>query len=107
MASDKSFLNYVLEQLSPLEDVNARPMMGEYLLYYRGKLVGDVCNNKLFIKPVAAAEKLLPDSLREPPYTGAKPMIVIEDLDDREFLHNLFEAMYEELPMRKPKKKKQ
>ncbi len=105
MATTKDYLNYFLEQCG--EGVTARPMMGEYLVYYNGKLVGDICDNRVLIKPVNAAKSLLPNAEMQPPYAGAKPMILVEDIDDGEFLKNLFAAMYDELPAPKPKKKVQ
>lgn len=107
MATSKSFLEFVMEQLSELEDIKTRPMMGEYLLYYRGKLVGDICDDRLLVKVTPSSEAMLPDASRELPYEGAKtPMILVDDLDDREALKRLLEAMYNELPAPKPKKPK-
>ena len=107
MATSKSFLEFVIEQLSELDEVSHRPMMGEYLVYYRGKLIGDICDDRLLVTITKASDSLLPDAPRELPYDGAKtPMILIENLDDREFLKRLLEAMYDELPAPKPKKPK-
>lgn len=106
MATSKDFINYFIGQLNRPEDIAVRPMMGEYLLYYRGKLAGDICDNRVLLKPVEAAEKLLPNAERQPPYAGAKPMLVLEDIDDAEFVLLLFEAMYPELPEPKAKKVK-
>lgn len=105
VATDKNFLNFVKEQLSLLEDVSFRPMMGEYLVYYRGKLIGGICDDKLFIKPVAAAVEFVREPIFAPPYSGAKDMLVIEDLEDKEFLRDLFDAAYPFLPAPKNKKK--
>lgn len=104
MASSKEFVAFVVEQLSALEGISTRPMMGEYLLYYRGKVAGDICDNRLLVKPVPAALELLPNAPHEPPYPGAKDMLLVEELDDREFLCRLFIAMYDQLP--EPKKRK-
>lgn len=104
MATSKDFLDYILEQLSDLPEVRARSMMGEYLLYYRDKLVGDICDNRLLLKPVPAAVELLPGAPMEPPYAGAKPMLLVEDVDDRETLRAVLEAMWPQLP--EPKKRK-
>lgn len=104
MASSKEFVGFVLEQLSGLEEVTSRPMMGEYLLYYRGKVIGDVCDNRLFLKPVAAARELLPQAGLAPPYPGAKDMLLVEEIDDRELLTRVVAAMYDQLP--EPKKKR-
>ena len=104
MATSKEFLNYLLEQLAQLSDIAYRSMMGEYVIYYRGKVVGDMCDNKLFVKPVPSAINYVRDVVYAPPYQGAKDMLLIEDLDDSEYLCGLFETMYDELP--EPKKRK-
>ena len=101
MASSKEYLDFVLEQC---EALSARAMMGEYVLYYGGKVVGGVYDNRLLVKPTKSAVALLPNAPRELPYDGAKEMLLVEDIEDRELLKKLFEAMYEELPA--PKKKK-
>ncbi len=106
MASSKDYLDYILEQLSDLEDITYRSMMGEYMLYYKGKIIAYICDDRLLVKPVKAAKNLLPDAPMESPYQGAKDMLLVEEVDDRRFLKELFLAMYEELPMPKPKKKK-
>ncbi len=105
MATDKSFIDFVLEQLLGLDGITCRRMMGEYIIYHRSKIAAYVCDNRLLVKPVEAAFKLLPSARLEPPYSGAKDMILVEDLDDKRFLIELFEAMYPELPSPKPKKK--
>ncbi len=105
MATSKDFLNYLMEQLSGLE-VRTRPMMGEYLFYYRDRLAGVVCDNCLFVKPVLAARNLLPEASMEPPYEGAKPMLVVDVLDDRALMCRLLGEMYDELPPPKPKRRR-
>ena len=95
MASSKEYIEFVLEQCSAL---SARAMMGEYVLYYGGKVVGGVYDNRLLVKPTRSALALLPNAPRELPYEGAKEMLLVEDIEDRELLAKLFEAMYEELP---------
>ena len=105
MATSKEFLNYVSEQLRDISEISFRAMMGEYLLYYRGKLIGDICDNRVLLKPVSAAKNLLPDAEMQPPYEGAKDMLVLEDLENSEFIYELFEAMYPELPEPKRKSK--
>ena len=107
MATSKDFLNFVLEQLSELDEITYRQMMGEYIIYYRGKIAAELCDNRFLVKPVDAAVKYIPNFVYEPPYEGAKPMILVEDIDSREYLTGLFEAIYPELPAPKPKKKKQ
>ncbi|HJJ39512.1 MAG TPA: TfoX/Sxy family protein [Methanocorpusculum sp.] len=92
-----------MEQLSNLDDVSYRPMMGEYLLYYRGKLFGGIYDNRFLVKPVSSAEKMMPDAVFELPYEGASKMILVDNPDDSEFLCQLVQAMYNELPSRKKK----
>lgn len=104
MASDKEFLQFVLEQLAVLGEITCRSMMGEYILYYKGKIAAYICDNRLLVKPVAAAKMLLPDAPYEAPYKGAKPMLLVENVDNRDFLVQLFEEMYDELPRPKVKK---
>ena len=101
MASSKEYLDFVLEQCSGL---TARAMMGEYVLYYGGKVVGGIYDNRLLVKPTKSAKELMPYAEHQLPYDGAKEMLLVEDIEDRDFLNDLFEAMYEELP--EPKKKK-
>ena len=103
MASTKDYLNFILEQLSGLEDVSSRAMMGEYILYYRSKVIGGIYDDRFLVKPTTSAEAMMPGASRELPYEGAKEMLLVDDIDNREFLCNLLEAMYEELPA--PKKK--
>jgi len=92
-----------MDQLSGLEAVSYRAMMGEYLIYYRGRLVGGIYDDRFLVKPTKAAAAMMPDAVRELPYEGAKEMLLVDDVDNREFLQELLEAMYEELPA--PKKK--
>ena len=104
MASSKEYLDFILEQLSDLEDITYRPMMGEYILYYRGKLIGGIYDDRFLVKPVKSAVTMMPDARMELPYDGAKEMLLVEDVDDREFLQKLVRAMYPDLPA--PKKRK-
>lgn len=104
MASSKEYLAFILEQLSELDGVSARGMMGEYILYYNGKIVGGIYDDRLLVKPTKSAKTLLPDAPYELPYEGAKEMLLVDNVDDRAFLTALFRAMYEELPTQKPKK---
>ena len=104
MASSKEYLEFILEQLAELEEITYRAMMGEYILYYRGKIVGGIYDDRLLIKPVKSAISLMPDVTYELPYEGAKEMLLVDDVDNKDFLTQLFNAMYEELP--NPKKKK-
>ena len=104
MASSKAYLDFVLEQLSELEEITYRAMMGEYILYYRGKIIGGIYDDRLLVKPVESAISLMPNATYELPYEGAKKMLLVDDVDSKEFLKRLFNAMYDELPT--PKKKK-
>ncbi|MBQ6138539.1 MAG: TfoX/Sxy family protein [Methanobrevibacter sp.] len=105
MSSSKEYLEYILEQLSDLDDISYRAMMGEYIIYYRGKIVGGIYDDRFLIKPVKVALAMMPDADMELPYEGAKEMLLVDDVDDREFLKELLEAMYEELPAPKKKRK--
>ena len=103
MASGKEYLDFILEQLSGLENVTYRAMMGEFILYYRGKIIGGIYDDRFLVKPTKSALALMPDAEREIPYEGAKEMLLAENVDSREFLEELLTAMYEDLPA--PKKK--
>lgn len=104
MASSKEYLDFVLEQLSGLDEITYRAMMGEYIIYYCGKIAAYVCDDRLLVKPVKAAVSLMPKALYDVPYEGAKEMLLVEDIDDKDFLTRLFTAMFDELPAPKPKK---
>ena len=106
MATDKEFIDFVLEQLSALDDITCKSMMGEYIIYYRGRIAAYVCDNRLLIKPVEKAKELMPSAELQPPYEGAKPMLLADNVDDRDFLTNLFNEIFDQLPIPKPKKKK-
>ena len=101
MASSKEYLHFILEQLSDLDDISYRPMMGEFILYYHGKIVGGIYDDRLLVKKTKAALELMPAAICEIPYEGAKEMLLMDEVDSKEFLAELFEAMYEELPMPK------
>ena len=104
MASSKDYLEYILGQLSGLDDISYRAMMGEYIIYYRGKIIGGIYDDRFLVKPVKSAVAMMPDADLELPYEGAKEMLLVDDVENREFLRELLEAMYDELPA--PKKKK-
>lgn len=104
MASSKEYLDFVLEQLSELDEITHKAMMGEYILYYRGKIIGGIYDDRFLVKPTKSAIAMMPDASMELPYEGAKEMLLVDDIDNKEFLSKLLEAMYEELPA--PKKKK-
>lgn len=104
MASSKEYLNFILEQLSELGEVSYRAMMGEYIIYYRGKIVGGIYDDRFLVKPVKSAMVMMPNADRELPYEGAKEMLLVDNIDNKKFLTALFEAMYDELPTSKKKK---
>lgn len=104
MASSKEYLDFILEQLSELDDVTYHAMMGEYIIYYRGKIVGGIYDDRFLVKPTKSAAAMMPDADRELPYEGEKEMFLVDNVENKEFLRELLEAMYEELPA--PKKKK-
>lgn len=106
MASSKEYLHFILERLSGLEEITYRSMMGEYIVYYRGKIVGGIYNDRFLVKPVNSAIAYMPYAKYELPYDGAKEMLLVDDVDNKDFLTGLFNAMYDELPAPKPKKKK-
>ena len=105
MATSKEYLNYILGQLSSLDDITYRPMMGEYIIYYRRKIAAYLCDNRFLVKPVSAAVSLMPGADAEAPYEGAKLMLVVDNTDDKKFLEKLFNAMYAELLPPKHKKR--
>ena len=106
MASSKDYLAFIMDQLSLLDDVSYRAMMSEYIIYYRGKVIGGIYDDRFLVKDTQAARNLMPDAELELPYEGAKEMILVDEVDNREFLRDLFDAMYPELPSPKPQKKK-
>lgn len=104
MASSKEYLNYILEQLSGLSEITYRAMMGEYIIYYRGKIIGGIYDDRFLVKPTKSAVSMMPHASMELPYDGAKEMLLVDDVESREFLCDLLEAMYAELPA--PKKRR-
>jgi Regulator of competence-specific genes len=103
MASSKEYLEFIMEQLSELDDVSYRAMMSEYIIYFRGKVIGGIYDDRFLVKQTKSSLKLMPDADLELPYEGAKEMIMVDDVDNKEFLKKLFDAMYPELPQ--PKKR--
>ena len=104
MATSKGYLEFILEQLSGLDEITYRSMMGEYIIYYRGKIAAYICDDRLLVKPVKSAISLMPEASYETPYEGAKDMLLVNEVDNKELLTELFIAMYDEFPV--PKKKK-
>lgn len=104
MASSKEYLDYILEQLSELDEITYKAMMGEFIIYFRGKIVGGVYDDRFLVKPVKAAKSMMPEAELELPYEGAKEMLLVDNLESKEFLKELLESMFDELSA--PKKKK-
>ncbi len=104
MASSKEYLSFILDQLSGLDGITHRTMMGEYILYYRDRIVGGIYDDRFLVRPVPSAVAMMPDAEREIPYEGAKEMLLVDNVDSRDFLARLIEAMYDELPA--PKKRR-
>ena len=106
MASSKEYLDFILEQVSELDNVSYKAMMGEFIIYNKGKIIGGIYDDRLLVKPVQSAINYMPNAVYELPYDGAKEMLLVDDVDNKEFLVGLFDAMYDDLPAPKPKKKK-
>ena len=104
MASTKEYLDFVLEQLSLLDDITCKAMMGEYIIYYRGKIIGGVYDNRFLVKNIKSAREKMPEAALELPYEGAREMLLVDDVENRDFLRELFDAMYDELPESKKRK---
>lgn len=104
MASSKEYLNFILDSLSELQDISYRPMMGEYIIYFRERVIGGIYDDRFLVKITKSAEAMMPNAVKELPYEGAKEMILVDEVENKEFLKELFEKMADELPA--PKKKK-
>lgn len=104
MASSKEYLDFLLEQLSVLDEISYRAMMGEYIIYYRGKIVGGIYDDRFLVKPVKSAIEMMPNAQYALPYEGTKEMLLVDNVDSRDFLKKLLSAMYDELPAAKTKK---
>ena len=106
MASSKEYFDCILEQVSELDNVSYKAMMVEFIIYYKGKIIGGIYDDRLLVKPVQSAINYMPNAVYELPYDGAKEMLLVDEVDNKEFLIGLFDAMYDNLPVPKPKKKK-
>ena len=106
MASSKEYLDFILEQVSELDNVSYKAMMGEFIIYYKGKIIGGIYDDRLLVKPVQSAINYMQNAVYELPYDGAKEMLLVDEVDNKEFLIGLFDAVYDDLPAPKPKKKK-
>ncbi len=105
MATDKGYVEYVMDMLGHFDGVSTRAMMGEYVLYFRDKVIGGIYNNRVLLKRVPAIDRMIPNVKLEIPYSGAKEMVLLEDVENRTFTKELFESMYDELPINKKRKK--
>ena len=103
MASSKEFLDFIVDQLSELNEISYRAMMGEYIIYCRDKVIGGIYDDRFLVKPVKAAKIMMPNASMELPYDGAKEMILMDNVENSDFLCQLIKAIYEELPT--PRKK--
>ncbi len=97
MTSSRNYLDFVLDRLSDVDDVTYRPMMGEYILYFKGKVIGGIYDDRFLVKPTKSAKRLMPEAAYETPYTGAKDMLLVDNIDDSDFLRELLEALYADL----------
>ena len=104
MASSKEYLEFILDQLSGMDEISHRAMMGEYIIYYRGKIVGGIYDDRFLVKPTKSAKAKMPEADMEVPYEGGKEMLLVDEVENRDFLRDLLEAMYDELPAAKKKK---
>ena len=104
MASNKEYLDYIMEQLSELDDVSYRAMMGEYIIYYRGKVIGGIYDDRFLVKPTKSAVAMMPNASLELPYDGAKEMLLVDNVENKDFLCKLLVAIYDELPATRKKK---
>ncbi len=104
MASSKDYLDFILDQLSDLKEISCRTMMGEYILYYRRKIIGGIYDDRFLVKPTPSARAMMPEAEMELPYEGAKEMLLVDNVESREFLTALIDAMYDELPASRKKK---
>ena len=98
MASSKDYLDFILDQLSEIDEITWRKMMGEYILYYRGKIVGGIYDDHFLVKPVKSAVAMMPNAVMERPYEGAREMLLVDNVENRDFLKELLEAIFNELP---------
>lgn len=105
MASTREYLDFILEQLSGIDGITSRQMMGECILYLKGRIIGGIYNDRFLVKPTRSAKALMPEAVMERPYEGTKEMLLVDNVDNRDFLAQLPTTMYEELPVQKSKKK--
>ncbi|MBR5947979.1 MAG: TfoX/Sxy family protein [Clostridia bacterium] len=105
MASSKEYLSFILEQLSEVDGVGTRAMMGEYLIYVQGALVGGIYDDSFLLKPVPSALEMLKEVPLVEPYPGAKKMLLVDKLEDKCFLKALLETAAGDILESKGKKR--
>ena len=103
MSSSKDYLEFILDQLSSLDEISYKAMMGEYIIYYQGKIIGGIYDDRFLVKPTKSAKQMMPNAQYKTPYEGAKEMLLVDDIDNKDFLNKLLNSMVDELPA--PKKK--
>ncbi|MBP5551023.1 MAG: TfoX/Sxy family protein [Bacilli bacterium] len=103
MASSREYLEFILDQLSYLDDIRYVPMMGEYILYYKDRIFGGIYDDRFLVKITKTSKELMPNADEDIPYDGAKPMLLVDNVDDRQFLKELIDSMWSELPEKKRK----
>lgn len=107
MASDKDFVEFVVDQIRNAGEISYRKMFGEYAVYCDGKVVALICDNHLFVKPTKSGRSFIGDVIEALPYRGAKPYFLIEDqLEDSDWISKLVRISADELPAPKPRKPK-
>ena len=104
MASSKEYLEFILDQLSSLDEISYKAMMGKYIIYYQGKIIGGIYDDRFLVKPTKSAKEMMLNAQYETPYDGAKEMLLVDDIDNKNFMNELLNSMVDELPA--PKKKK-
>ena len=102
MASSKDYLEFILDQLSSLDEISYKAMMGEYIIYYQGKIIGGIYDDRFLIKPTKSAKEMMLNAQYETPYDGAKEMLLVDDIENKNFMNELLNSMVDELPA--PKK---
>ncbi len=104
MLNGKQLMKYVMEQLEGLEDIRSIPMMGGCIFYYKERIFGGIYGSGFMVKVTKVSQKYMPDSTAEPPYDGAKPMLPVTILENKEQLQKMVREMFDELPERKKRK---
>lgn len=96
MASSREYLDFILDQYRELDGISYRPMMGEFILYYKGVVFGGVYDDRFLVKPLESAKEIIPNAKLVIPYPGSKGLLLVPDVDDEDTLIKLAKAIYEE-----------